>query len=91
MRKHKIRKIDRKFWLINSNRLRVKRFSKNNQNKDKFFEYIFIDSGRIIGVLGKEPPLMTTREELKVDKARDEWRKLIAQGWRRTKPVWEDY
>ena len=79
------------YWLINSNRLRVKRFSKNNQNKDKFFEYMFIDSGRIIGVLGNDPPLMTNREELKVDKARDEWRKLIAQGWRRTKPVWEDY
>ena len=60
------------FWLINSNRSRVKRFSKNNQNKDKFFEYMFLDSGRIIGVLGKEPPLMTTREELKVDKAQDE-------------------
>ena len=59
------------YWLINSNRSRVKRFSKNNQNKDKFFKYIFIDSGRILGVLGKEPPLMTTREELKVDKARD--------------------
>ena len=68
------------FWLINSNHSRVKRFLKNNQNIDKFFEYIFIDSGRILGVLGKEPPLMTTREELKVDKARDEWRKLIAQG-----------
>ena len=79
------------FWLINSNRSRVKRFSKNNQNKDKFFEYMFIDSGRILGVLGKEPPLMTNREELKIDKARDEWRKLIAQGWRRTKPVWEEY
>ena len=79
------------FWLINSNRSRVKRFSKNNQNKDKFYEYIFIDSGRILGVLGKEPPLLTTREELKVDKARDEGRQLIAQGWRRTKPVWEDY
>ena len=78
------------YWLINSNRSRVKRFSKNNQNKDKFSKYLFIDSGRIIGVLGKEPPLMTTREELKVDKARDEWKKLIAQGWRRTKPVWED-
>ena len=52
---------------------------------------MFIDSGSINGVLGKEPPLMTTREELKVDKARDEWRKLISQGWRRTKPVWEDY
>ena len=78
------------FWLVNSNRKRVKRFSKNNQNKDKFFEYMFIDSGRILGVLGKEPPLMTSREELKVDKARDEWKKLISQGWRRTKPVWED-
>ena len=54
------------FWLINSNRSRVKRFSKNNQNKDKFFEYMFIDSGRILGFLGKEPPLMTTREELKI-------------------------
>ena len=78
------------FWLINPNRSRVKRFSKNNQNKDKFSEYMFIDSGRILAVLGKEPPLMTTREELKVDKARDEWKKLIDQGWRRTKPVWED-
>ena len=79
------------FWLINSNRSRVKRFSKNNQNKDKFFEYMFIDSGRILGVFGKEPPLMTTREELKVDKARDEWRKLIAQVWRTINPVWKDY
>ena len=73
------------------NRSRAKKFSKNNKYKDKFFEYMFIDSGRILGVLGKEPPLMTTREELKVDKARDEWRKLIAQIWRRTKPVWGDY
>jgi len=78
------------YWLINSNRSRVKRFSKNNQNKDKFFEYMFIDSGRILGVLGKEPPLMTTREELKVDKARDEWKKLISQGWRRTKSFWNE-
>ena len=79
------------FWLINSNRSKVKRFSKNKQNKDKFFEYIFIDSGRIIGVLEKEPPLITTREEYKVDTARDEWKKLIAQGWKRIKPFWEDY
>ena len=91
MRKHKISKIDRKFLAYKFKLFRVKRFSKNNQNKDKFFEYMFIDYGRILGVLGKEPPVMKTREELKVDKARDEWRKLIAQGWRRTKPVWEDY
>ncbi len=38
---------------------------------------MFIDSGLILGVLGKEPPLMTAREELKVDKARDERTKLI--------------
>ena len=30
---------------------------------------------------------MTTREEIKVDKARDEREKLIAQYWRKTKPV----
>ena len=76
------------YWLINSNRSRVKRFSKNNQNKDKFFEYMFIDSGRILGVLGKEPPLMTTREELKIEAAREAWKKLIAQGWRKTPVVW---
>ena len=33
---------------------------------------MFIDSVRILGFSGKKPPLMTTREELKVDKARDE-------------------
>ena len=49
---------------------------------------MFINFGRILGVIGKDPPLMTSREELKGDKARDEWKKLINQGWRRTKPVW---
>ena len=77
------------FWIINSNRSKVKRFKKNMENKDKFFEYMFIDSGKIIGVLGKEPPLMTTREELKIDTARDEWKKLIDQGWRRTNVGWK--
>ena len=52
---------------------------------------MFIESGKIICVLGIKSPVVTIREELKVDKARDEWRKLIAHGWRRTKPVWEDY
>ena len=78
------------FWLINSNRSRVKRFAKNKQNKYKFFEYMFIDSGKIISVLGKEPPLLIKREELKIDTARYKWKKLIEQGWRRTKPIWED-
>ena len=66
----------------------VKRFAKNKQNKDKFFEYMFIDSGKIIGVLGKEPPVLTTREELKIEAAREAWKKLIDQGWRKTPIVW---
>ena len=76
------------YWLINSNRSRVKRFLKNIHSKDKFFEYMFIDSGKIVGVLGQQPPVMTTREELKIDEAREEWKKLLAQGWRKTKVVW---
>ena len=58
----------------------VKRFAKDKQNKDKFSEYLFTDSGIIIGASGKEVPLMTTKEELKVYTARDEWEELIAQG-----------
>ena len=76
------------YWLINSNRSKVKRFQKNKHNKDKFFEYMFIDSGKITGVFGEQPPVMTTREELKIDKAREEWKKFLEQGWRRTKVVW---
>ncbi|ABM72441.1 Hypothetical protein P9515_12341 [Prochlorococcus marinus str. MIT 9515] len=75
-------------WLINSSRSRVKRFMRNRQNKDKFFEYMFIDSGKIVGILGQQPPVITTREELKIDEAREEWKKFISQGWRKTKVVW---
>ena len=76
------------YWLINSDRSRVKRFSKNKQNKDRFFEYFFVDSGKVTSYLGKEPPVMTKREELKIEKARELWKKLIAQGWRETPVVW---
>ena len=76
------------YWLVNSNRSKVKRFHKNKHNKDKFFEYMFIDSGKITGIFGEQPPDMTTREELNIDKAREEWKKFLAQGWRRTKVVW---
>ena len=75
-------------WLINPSRSRVKRFIRNKQNKDKFFEYMFIDSGKIVGVLGKQPPVMTIIEELKIDEARKEWQKFISQSWRKTSVVW---
>ena len=76
--------MNKEHWLINSSRSRIKRFTRNNQNKDKFSEYMFIESGKIVGILGKEPPVMQKREELKIEKAREEWEKLISQGWRRT-------
>ena len=46
---------------------------------------MFIDSGKVTFKLAKEPPVMSTREELKKDKAREEMEKLIARGWIRTK------
>ena len=35
------------YWLVNSNRSRVKRFIGNTNNKDQFFKYMFIDSGKV--------------------------------------------
>ena len=40
---------------------------------------MFIDSGKVTSAWGKELPVMTTREE---------WKKLIAQDWRRTLEDW---
>ena len=74
----------REYWLINSYRSEVRRFIENRSNEDQFNKYIFIDNGKIIGVLGKEPPLLQTREEFKIEEAREIWERLIAQGWRRT-------
>ena len=74
----------KKYWLINSNRSEVRRFTEDRANEDKFNKYVFIDNGRIIGVLGKEPPLLQNREEFKIEEAREIWKRLIAQGWRRT-------
>ena len=45
---------------------------------------MFIDSGKINSSLGRETPVITNREELKKEAAREEWGKLIAHGWRRT-------
>ena len=75
-------------WLINSNRSEVRRFIKNTNSNDRFCEYMFVDTGKIVGVLGKEPPVIQKREELKIEKAREEWKKLISQGWRVTQEVW---
>ena len=78
----------RSYWLVNSNRSEVRRFIKNRDNKDQFFQYMFVDYGKIVGVFGKEAPVMRRRTELKIDDARDEYKKLLSQGWRKTEEVW---
>ena len=45
---------------------------------------MFIDSWKVISTQSKESPFITTKKELKKYAAREEWEKLIAQGWIRT-------
>ena len=78
------------FWLINSNRSEVKRFIKNDKNIDGVCEYIFIDSGKIVGYLGKEPPVIETTVSVDIDLAREIYERLLSQGWRKTEPVWNN-
>ena len=75
-------------WLICPNWTEVRRFTKNADNKDKFYEYMFIDSGIVTGIYGDKPPLMKTRREERIDKARKEWQNLITEGWQVTEPKW---
>lgn len=75
-------------WLINSSRSEVKRFIKNDKSIDEVFEYMFIDSGKIVGVLGKETPIITTTVSVDIDLAREIYERLLSQGWRKTKVVW---
>ena len=76
------------YWLINSKRTEVKRFIKNDKSIDGVFEYMFVDTGKIVGVLGKEPLEMTTTISVDIDLAREIYERLISQGWRKTEEVW---
>ena len=82
------KKFTEEAWLICPNWTEVRRFTKNKSNKDKFFEYMFVDSGIVVGSLGENPPLMKTRKEIKLDAARNEYQQLITSGWQVTEPKW---
>ena len=75
-------------WLINSNGTEVKRFIKNDKCIEGVFEYMFVDTGKIVGGLGKEPPLMTTSISVDIDLAREIYKRLTSQGWMKTEKVW---
>ena len=76
------------YWLINSNRSEVKRFMKNNKSIDGVFEYMFIDTGKIVRGLGNKPPIMTNTVSVEIDLAREIYERLLSQGWRKTRVVW---
>ena len=75
------------YWLINSNSSEVKRFTKNDKSIDGVFEYMFIDTGKIVGGLGKEPPLMTNTVSVEIDLAREIYERLLSQGWKKIEKI----
>ena len=76
------------YWLVNSNRSEVRRFKKNTDTKEVIFPYMSVDYGKIVGVFGKDAPVMLRTTVLEVVEAREEWKKLISQGWSVTQEVW---
>ena len=76
------------FWLINSRRTEVKRFIKNDKSIDGVFEFMFIDTGKIVGGLEKEPPLITITVSVEIDLAREIYERLLSKGWRKIEEVW---
>ena len=75
-------------WLVNSNRTEVKRFIKNDKSIDGVFEYMFVDTGKIVGKFGKEPPVITTSVSVDIDLAREIYERLLIKGWSKIKEVW---
>ena len=75
-------------WLINSNKTEVKRFIKNEKSIDGVFEYMFVDTGKIVGLLGKQLPEMTNTVSVDIDLAREIYERLLSQGWMKIDEVW---
>ena len=76
------------YWLINSSNTEIKRFIKNNNSVEGICEYMFIDSGEIVGKLGQEPPLITTTVSVEIDLAREIYERLLSKGWRKIEKNW---
>ena len=76
------------YWLINSNSSEVKRFMKNDKSIDGVFEYMFIDTGKIMEGLGDKPIVMTNTVSVEIDLAREIYERLLSKGWRKIEEVW---
>ena len=76
------------YWLINPEGTEVKRFAKNEKSIDGVFEYMFVDTGKIVGELGNVQPMITVTVSVDIDLAREIYERLLSQGWRKTEEVW---
>ena len=74
--------MNKSYWLINPTRTEVKIFTKNDKSIDGVFEYMFVDTGKIDGVFGKELPVIITTISVDIDLAREIYERLLSQGWR---------
>ena len=61
---------------------------KNDKSIDGVFEYMFIDTGKIVGALGNEPPEITNTVSVEIDLAREIYVRLLSKGWRKIEKVW---
>ena len=62
------------------------RFYKDKKNSDKSIAYMFIEEGIIMGIHGKNPPLMKTRKKIVIEEAILLWIILVYEGWQKTYP-----
>ena len=49
---------------------------------------MLINAEQVIYTWSQEPPVITTKEEFKKNAAREEFKNLITQDWRRTEEDW---
>ena len=76
------------YWLINSNRTEVKKFIRNVKSISGVFEYMFVDTGKILDISGKEPPVITNTVSVDIDLAREIYVRLLSQGWTKIEEFW---
>ena len=80
--------MSKSFWLINSNRTEVKKFIKNSKSIDGVFEYMFVDTGKIVNLFGKEQFVITNTVSVDIDLAREIYERLLSLGWTKTDEFW---
>ena len=61
---------------------------KKDKRIDGVFEYLFINTGKIVCVLAKELPVMTNKVSVEIDLSMEIYKRLLSRGCRKIKKVW---